>query len=54
MTPTKVVAKQKMSQNKPAEIVRTVLGELEGQGPYASMPLAREMRLAHRLGRDER
>ena len=54
LTPTKVVAKQKMSQNKPAEIVRTVLSELEGQGPYASMDLAREMRLAHRLGRDER
>ena len=47
LTPTRVVAKQKMSQNKPAEIVRTVLGELEGRGPYASTELAREMRLAH-------
>jgi transcriptional regulator len=47
MTPTKVVAKQKMSQNKPDEVVRAVVGELDGDGPYASPALAREMRLAH-------
>lgn len=47
LTPTKVVAKRKMSQNKPPEIIETVLGELEGEGPYASPDLAREMRRAH-------
>jgi transcriptional regulator len=47
LTPTRIVAKRKMSQNKPTEIVRTVIGELEGEGPYASPGLAREMRLVH-------
>jgi len=47
LTPTKIVAKRKMSQNKPPEIVDAVIGELEGDGPYASAPLAREMRLVH-------
>jgi len=50
LVPTRIVAKQKMSQNKPAEIVETVLGELEGAGPYANEGLAREMRLAHGTG----
>jgi transcriptional regulator len=36
-----------MSQNKSPEIVATVVGELEGDGPYASESLAREMRLVH-------
>jgi transcriptional regulator len=48
LVPTRIVAKRKMSQNKPPEIVATVLGELEGSGPYASETLAREMRLVHR------
>jgi len=47
LVPTRIVAKRKMSQNKSSEIVETVLGELEGDGPYASPELAREMRLAH-------
>jgi transcriptional regulator len=47
LAPTRVVAKRKMSQNKPEEIVANVLRELEGDGPYASEPLAREMRLVH-------
>ena len=47
LAPTRVVAKRKMSQNKPPEIVQTVLGELEGDGHYASARLAREMRLVH-------
>jgi transcriptional regulator len=47
LAPTRVVAKRKMSQNKPEEIVANVLNELEGDGPYASEPLAREMRLVH-------
>ena len=47
LVPTRIVAKRKMSQNKPPEIVETVLGELEGKGPYANESLAREMRLVH-------
>jgi transcriptional regulator len=47
LVPTRIVAKRKMSQNKSPEIVETVLGELEGAGPYASADLAREMRLVH-------
>ena len=47
LVPTRIVAKRKMSQNKPPEIVETVIGELEGDGPYASEGLAREMRLVH-------
>lgn len=46
------VAKSKMSQNKPAETVERIIGELEGSGPYASQALAAEMRRVHgRLGR---
>lgn len=47
LRPTKVVAKRKLSQNKPAETVETVIAELEGDGPYAHPELAREMRRAH-------
>ena len=47
LVPTRIVAKRKMSQNKSPEIVETVLAELEGDGPYASESLAREMRLVH-------
>ncbi|HET9119373.1 MAG TPA: FMN-binding negative transcriptional regulator [Solirubrobacterales bacterium] len=47
LVPTRIVAKRKMSQNKSPEIVETVLRELEGDGPYASPMLAREMRLVH-------
>ena len=52
LVPTRIVAKRKMSQNKSPEIVETVLGELEGDGPYASESLAREMRLVHDPGSD--
>jgi transcriptional regulator len=41
------VAKNKMSQNKPAETVDRIIGELEGDGPYASPALAAEMRRTH-------
>jgi len=44
---TRFVAKQKMSQNRPEETVRRIVEELEGEGPYASAELAREMRHAH-------
>ena len=46
LTPTRVVAKRKLSQNKPAETVDTVIAELEGDGPYAQPALAAEMRRA--------
>jgi len=47
LAPTKVVAKQKMSQNKPPEVIANVIRELEGTGPYANPALAREMRIAN-------
>lgn len=46
LTPTRVVAKRKLSQNKPAETVESVIAALEGEGPYANRALAREMRRA--------
>ena len=52
LTVTRLVAKNKMSQNRPAETVERILTELEGAGPYASPALAAEMRRVHkRLGR---
>lgn len=47
LRPTRVVAKRKLSQNKPADTVETVIAALEGEGPYAQPELAREMRRAH-------
>ena len=47
LTPTKVVAKQKMSQNRPDHIVDSIMTELGGSGPYASPALLREMQLVH-------
>lgn len=47
LTPTRVVAKQKMSQNRPDHIVDSILDELAGDGPYASAGLLREMQLVH-------
>ena len=44
---TRVVAKNKMSQNKPASTVERVLAELDGTGPFASATLAAEMRRVH-------
>ena len=41
------VAKDKMSQNRPAATVERIITELEGDGPYASIELAREMRRVH-------
>ncbi|MEB0287952.1 MULTISPECIES: FMN-binding negative transcriptional regulator [unclassified Cryobacterium] len=52
---TRVVAKSKLSQNKPPETVDRIISELEGTGPYASVNLAAEMRRAHgRLSRAAR
>ena len=46
LTPSRVVAKRKLSQNKPSDTVETVIAALEGDGPYAHPELAREMRRA--------
>jgi transcriptional regulator len=46
LTPARVVAKRKLSQNKPADVVETVIAELNGDGPYANAALAAEMRRA--------
>ncbi|MEV4735237.1 MULTISPECIES: FMN-binding negative transcriptional regulator [unclassified Microbacterium] len=46
LTPSRVVAKRKLSQNKPADTIETVIAALEGDGPYAQAELAREMRRA--------
>ena len=47
LTPTRIVAKSKLSQNKPTDTVDTIIAELEGDGPYASAALAAEMRRVH-------
>ena len=47
LTPTRIVAKSKLSQNRPAETVDVIIDQLEGDGPYASPALATEMRRAH-------
>jgi len=47
MTPTRVSAKRKLSQNKPDSIVENVIAELDGDGEYAHPALAAEMRRAH-------
>ena len=43
---TRFTAKNKMSQNKPAETVERILAELDGDGPYASPALASRIRRA--------
>jgi transcriptional regulator len=47
LTPTRIVAKSKLSQNRPAHIVDTIVENLEGDGPYAQPALAAEMRRTH-------
>ncbi|GAA2024903.1 FMN-binding negative transcriptional regulator [Agromyces tropicus] len=51
---TRFVAKHKMSQNRPDATVDRIIGELEGDGPYASPALAAEMRRTHELLRAAR
>lgn len=47
LTPSRVVAKRKLSQNRPDEVVETIIAELEaGASPYADPALAPEMRRA--------
>ena len=47
LTPTRIVAKSKLSQNRPAETVDVILDQLEGEGPYSQPALAAEMRRTH-------
>lgn len=47
LTPTKIVAKRKLSQNRTPEIAQSIIAHLEGDGPYASAALAAEMRRVH-------
>jgi transcriptional regulator len=48
LTPTRVVAKRKLSQNRPDEVVDTIIAELDaGRSPYADPRLAPEMQRAH-------
>lgn len=44
LTPTRVVAKRKLSQNKPAETIEAVIAALSADGPYENAALAAEMR----------
>ncbi len=47
LTPTRVVAKRKLSQNKPDEVIETVIAQLEASaGPYVDRRLAPEMQRA--------
>ena len=47
LTPTRVVAKRKLSQNRTPDIIETIIGELSGDGPFANPALADEMQRAH-------
>jgi transcriptional regulator len=44
LTPTRVVAKRKLSQNRPDAVVETIIAELAGDGAHANPALAAEMR----------
>lgn len=46
LTPTRVAAKRKLSQNKPEETIEAVIAALGTDGPYANAALAAEMRRA--------
>lgn len=46
LSPTRVVAKRKLSQNKSPEVVETIIAELSADGPFAEPRLAAEMRRA--------
>ncbi|MER7796037.1 FMN-binding negative transcriptional regulator [Microbacterium sp. NPDC096154] len=44
LTPTRVTAKRKLSQNRPDDVVETIIAGLSGEGPHANAALAAEMR----------
>ena len=46
LTPTRVVAKRKLSQNRPGEVVETIIAELAADGAHPNPELAAEMRRA--------
>lgn len=48
LTPTRVVAKRKLSQNRPAETVDHIIDMLRGDGPHPNPALADEMARAAR------
>ena len=52
LTPTRVVAKRKLSQNKPLDVVDVVIAGLETDGPYRNVALAAEMRRANEPRRE--
>jgi transcriptional regulator len=54
MRVTRIEAKEKMNQDKPAESVRSIMEELRGSGPYANPALAERMAVvnAGMLGKD--
>ncbi len=47
LTPTRVTAKRKLSQNRPDEVIEDIVLELSGDGPFANPSLAAEMQRAH-------
>ncbi|MBS1698023.1 MAG: FMN-binding negative transcriptional regulator [Actinobacteria bacterium] len=47
LTPTRVTAKRKLSQNKPDDVIENVILQLQGDGVYADAALAAEMQRAH-------
>jgi transcriptional regulator len=51
LTATRFTAKAKLSQNKPADVVNTVIDRLENGDVYTNPELAREMRRAHGIDR---
>jgi transcriptional regulator len=46
LTPTRVVAKRKLSQNRSGEVVETIIAELSADGAHPNPTLAAEMRRA--------
>lgn len=54
LTPTRVVATRKLSQNKPLETIETVIAALSTDGPYSNPALAAEMRRARDARREGR
>lgn len=54
LTPSRLVAKRKLSQNKPDDVVDTIIAELNGDGSYANAALAAEMQRAHEALRGAR
>ncbi|MDN3309462.1 FMN-binding negative transcriptional regulator [Microbacterium oryzae] len=54
LTPAKVVAKRKLSQNRPDAVVETIAAGLASDGPYRNPELADEMRRAQEMRRAAR